>query len=182
MLLTAASNRMFWCETSRSRSSIAATRLLLAGDVLVGGDPAAVRRQLVLDRDQAAIAELDEHGARGLAVAGRPVPGIEALDPLDRADAVRGAIVDDRLVRCSGPQHFGRQAVERGIAGIGNHQPLVAVEHHQALAHVVDRSGKAHVLQRHLGFAAPRRLEALHVFGDVLVQRDEAAADASATG
>ena len=112
--------------------------LLLLGDILVSGDPAAVRQRLGHDVDRPPVAADDQHlGGLG---------GLEQfLDPLEigvgvRRQRSRGlAILDELAQRAARPDNVIRQAVHPQVRPVADHDPAVGVEHQNALDHIVQR-------------------------------------------
>ena len=132
------------------------------GDVLVRGDPTAVRHRHVGNGEDASVAE--RMGTR------RTLPPCHSGEPvvdvlLRRAAGVGAggdAVAENLAQRCAGPHLLGRQAIHLGIPAVGDHEPLVGVEHAQPLRHVLQRGVQQHVLRAQLGgcgFTLVRLLE-----------------------
>jgi hypothetical protein len=122
------------------------------GHVLVRGEPASIRHRLMLDGDDAPVAELADLGHRpalgdDLAQLARIVlgqlPGLQTL-----VDAMLN-YVGKRRARLG---QLGRQAVHPSIGCIANDQPMSAIVHAKALRHVVEGRIEAQVLHLQLEF------------------------------
>ena len=130
---------------------------LAFGDVVVGGDPAAVGHRMVEHGDGAAVRQLDQlgHGGAGRRASRTSRSMYWSMSPAKVPDALRCSS-SSRSVQ-PGFTTSRRQAVHPAIALVADHQPPVAVEHQQRLRHVVDGGLEAQVLRLELRLALAQR-------------------------
>ncbi|MGY4628203.1 hypothetical protein ACVWY3_005959 [Bradyrhizobium sp. USDA 4486] len=142
-------------------------RLVALGDVLIGDDPAAMLHPLVVELDDAAVAQMAVQRVLALA---QPLDiiGIELGRGRIRMDAEIAAVLHDLAHRDAGLHHVGGEAVHLDIAAVAHDDTQAGIEHAQALAHVVQRRVEAAILLAQL-------LDRTLALGDVLVGGDEAA-------
>jgi hypothetical protein len=130
--------------------------LFLRGDVLVDGDPAAVRHRPVIDRECPPVA----HGVFDiirLAAADFRQPLLDISAGVFRTVTGGNASFQDRK-QCHAALHLlGWNPVHFAIALIAHDQTLVAVEHAQPVRHVLERGIEPHILRLQLGFALAQR-------------------------
>ncbi len=119
------------------RDALVGDRAAGLGDVLVRRNPAAARQGVVADLDAAAVGQFGGPGVGRLA----GVDGFAKLNvrvDLLRRRAGRDAQLDD-LAQAHAGAHVGRvQAIDLGIAGVGQDQPLVVAEEADAFGNVLD--------------------------------------------
>ena len=123
----------------------------LLGDVLMRGDRAAVGHRPHGDGDAAAVAEL----AVEVAETGLSPPQHAAHDVVGRhfrREAVGDAIFDDLLKSGAGLHLRRRKPIDLGVAAVGQHEPVLGIEHRQALDDVVQRRIELVVLRAKLLF------------------------------
>ncbi len=119
-------------------------RLRLVGDVLLDVDPAAVRKRLVGDEDDAPVAEplrMGE-GLAALELGDMPLNPAPLLLLFFRrvAPALFEGVIGDEIrdVRAR-PRQVFRQLVDLSIDRVADDEPPFSVEHGEAARHVVER-------------------------------------------
>lgn len=134
-------------------------RPLAFGDVVMGGDPAAVGHRMVENRDGAAVRQLDQprHGGAGRK---RFEHSRHVLVDVDGETSGGLAVFEKLAQRATGLHHVAGEAVHPDIALVADHQPPLAVEHQERLRHVVDGGLEPQVLRLELGLALAQRLGA----------------------
>ena len=129
---------------------------LALGDVVVGGDPAAVAHRVVEHGDGAPVGHLNQLGMR---CASRK--RLEHLRDVSVDVAGKGAgrlaVFEQSAKRATGFHHFARQAVHAPVTLVADHQATLAVEHQQRLRHVVDGGLEPQVLRLELRLALAQR-------------------------
>ena len=136
------------------------------GDVVVGGDEAAVAHGMIEHRDGAPVRQLDqlgEGGAGGQRLVQLADIGVDiAAEP-----AIGLAVLEQFAERAARLHGVAGEPVHPHIALVADHQTAVAVEHQQRLRHVVDGGLEAQVLRLELALALAQRLGA---HGDEFLQ------------
>ena len=147
-------------------------RLAAIGDVLVGRDPATARHRLKDKADDAPIVELDHvlerHPAAHDVV---QIVGV-FLGVVTGVAAAVHPVLDDRLERRPRLRQLLRQPVDLRIAGIGDDQLPLGIEHDQSDRHVLE--GREETLPVLLHFRG-KRATAHEAFAIALGRIDERA-------
>src|SRR6185437_5412270 len=147
------------------------------GDVLVRGDPAAVRHRLIDDGHDAAVIELDLQD-EAAALAERFVQFLDVAVGIERERSRGDAGIEQVAAAAADPDRAGTELVHVDVALVPHHQPVVGIEHAEALHHVVQGAFEQQVLFEQLAAAAPGGGDA----GRTDTYRDENRAGGKACG
>ncbi len=122
------------------------------GNVLMRGDPASIGHAPLLDGDDTPVTELAHFRDGSVIHHGFEHVARILFDRPSHVEAVGYSLLHDRAEGCAGLGQVFGQAIHLGIAGIADHQLLLAVEHAQGLRHVVERGVETQILHLELIF------------------------------